>query len=82
MANGSPAKALNFARSGRWFAALLAAAAIAFWPPYLSILPFGADRYVNFHVATVSLWMLYLIVQPALIRAGRRDLHRRLGRTS
>jgi hypothetical protein len=68
-----------FRNSGYWFAALLVAAGFAFWPRYLSRFQGQIDGYTHFHAAVATLWCLLLIVQPFLIRSGRRDLHRRLG---
>ena len=70
-----------FRTSGYWFAALLVAAGFAFWPRYLSrfALPEPIDRYTHFHAAVATLWCLLLIVQPFLVRGGRRELHRKLG---
>jgi hypothetical protein len=64
-----------------WYAlGLLLLAHLAFWPVYITKLPFDAELYVNLHTAGVVLWMALLIVQPLLIRHGRRPLHRRLGK--
>ncbi len=70
-----------FRNSGYVFAALLLAAGFAFWPRYLSRLaqPEPIDRYTHFHAAVATLWCLLLIVQPFLVRGGRRPLHRKLG---
>ena len=68
-----------FRTSGYWFAALFVGALFAFWPRYLSRFGEDIDRYTHFHAAVATVWCLLLIVQPFLIRAGRRDLHRRLG---
>lgn len=65
-----------------WVAALLALSFAAFWPQYWSRLPLGIDFYVHFHAATMLAWMALLITQPWLIRTGRRQLHRALGRSS
>jgi hypothetical protein len=35
--------------------------------------------YIHLHTAVLSAWLLLFITQAALIRSGRRDLHRRLG---
>jgi hypothetical protein len=35
--------------------------------------------HVHFHGAAFTAWMLLLITQTALVRADRRDLHRRIG---
>jgi FtsH-binding integral membrane protein len=72
---------VDFARSGPYFAGLLLLALIAFWPSYLSQL--GAQSaYTHLHALLAAVWMLMLIAQPILIRRGRRDYHRALGRTS
>jgi hypothetical protein len=71
-----------FRTSGYWFAALLVASVFAFWPRYLSRLGEGIDGYTHLHAAVATVWCLLLVVQPFLIRAGRRDLHRRLGALS
>lgn len=62
-------------------AALLLLSFLAFWIPYFSQLSV-ASRYVHFHVATTLAWMLLLICQPLLMRAGRHDLHRSLGKAT
>ena len=63
-------------------AALVPLSVAAFWKPYFSH-PLGTtELYVHAHVLFVGLWMAALIVQPMLIRARRRDLHRAIGRAS
>ncbi|MBL8522143.1 MAG: hypothetical protein JNN20_00495 [Betaproteobacteria bacterium] len=62
-------------------AVLLLLSFVAFWVPYFSQLSV-ASRYVHFHVATMLVWMCLLIVQPLLMRAGRRDVHRAIGKTT
>lgn len=80
-ARAMTARPLNLTRSTPWFLATLLIALVAFWPTYLSQV--GAQSvYTHLHAATATLWILLLIAQPAAIRAGRRDLHRALGRTS
>jgi hypothetical protein len=64
-----------------WFAGLLALALVAFWPSYLSTFPAG-DFHVHTHASLMLLWFGFLFAQPLLIRRGRRDLHRLLGRVS
>lgn len=71
-----------FCNSGPWCAGLLAAAVLAFWPSYLSR-PFGpVDVYTHVHAAAMATWCALLVVQPTLIRFGRRRLHRALGKVS
>jgi len=59
--------------------ALLALAAVAFWPGYLSKLG-AADRYTHAHAVLGTCWLLLLAAQPLLIIARRRPWHRVLGR--
>jgi hypothetical protein len=68
-----------FRNSGYGFVALLVASGFAFWPRYLSRLGQPIDGYTHLHAAVATLWCVLLIVQPFLIRSGRRELHRRLG---
>lgn len=70
-----------FRKSGYLFAGLFGAALVAFWPSYLSKLG-AADRYMHLHAALMTLWCALLVAQPFLVRAGRRPLHRALGRAS
>ena len=63
-------------------ALLLALAVIAFWPAYLRD-PIGLGRfYMHLHAVTGTLWFALVLVQPILLRLGRRDAHRRLGQVS
>jgi hypothetical protein len=59
--------------------ALLALAPLAFWPAYLSKLGV-ADAYTHAHAVLGTCWLLFLLVQPLLIRASYRSSHRLLGR--
>jgi hypothetical protein len=68
--------------SGYFFLALLAAATAAFWPRYLSRPPGEIDAYTHVHAAAMATWCGLLVAQPFLIRAGRRPLHRLLGKLS
>ena len=54
---------------------------VAFWPTYFSI--FGqAPPHAHAHGLAMSAWLALLISQAWLIRSGRRDIHRLLGRSS
>jgi hypothetical protein len=75
---GTPA----FGNTGYYFLALFGGAVLAFWPHYLARLPRGGDWYTHAHAVVAVMWCLLLIVQPFVIRARRRDLHRRLGTLS
>lgn len=72
---------LNLAGSGPFFGALLVLAVLAFWPTYFSQMS-GQTGYTHLHAAAATLWLLLLVAQPLAIRAGRRDIHRQLGRLS
>ena len=63
------------------FVGLLLIALVAFWPTYLAQLG-SQSGYTHLHAATATVWILLLITQPLAIRAGRRDLHRLMGRAS
>jgi uncharacterized membrane protein len=71
-------------RSAVWWCLLLLAATLpAFWPSYLAAPPFQADfLHVHLHGIVMFAWMALLLVQAALIRAGKRPLHRTLGKVS
>lgn len=58
---------------------MLALAAIAFWPGYLSKLA-RADWVTHTHAALGTCWLLLLAAQPLLIAASLRSSHRLLGR--
>ena len=70
------------ARSGPWFAGLLAIALVAFWPTYLSRATSESSAYIHLHALTATMWMALLIVQPMAIRAKRLAWHRAAGRAS
>jgi hypothetical protein len=62
-------------------AVLLGLAFFAFWPQYLSRLP-AAHAVTHWHALFGTAWLLFLIGQPLLIRAGKIRLHRALGRSA
>src|SRR6188768_2825231 len=64
------------------FCALLLATIPAFWPSYFFPPKVEADYHVHFHGIVMFLWVFLLVAQAGLIRAGRRDLHRLLGKAS
>lgn len=61
---------------------LLFMALFAFWPTYLTSPTELGTRYTHIHAGTAALWFVLLLVQPLLLRLGRRALHRRLGYVS
>jgi hypothetical protein len=79
MSSGVSHSTFAFSAAGAMLAVLAFA---AFWTPYFSHPISITEPYVHAHVFCVALWMAALIVQPLLIRAGRYDLHRAIGRAS
>lgn len=65
--------------------ATLALAVIAFagfFPTYFGRFPrfAGTTPSIHFHAATLILWIGLVLVQTVLVRRGRSDLHRRVGK--
>jgi hypothetical protein len=77
----SPRK-FHLSAAGPWFASLLLLAMITFWPTYVSLSPAANSLYTHFHAMVATAWVLLLIAQPMLIRAGRLRTHRALGKVS
>jgi len=71
-----------YRRSAPFFAALLVLALPAFWSTYFFPPRYESDWHVHVHGVALFLWATMLIVQPLLIHAGRRSLHRALGKIS
>jgi hypothetical protein len=72
-----------FRNSGYFFLGLFGLALIAFWPQYGARLAGGGiSGLIHFHAAVMTLWFGLLIIQPFLLRAGRRSWHRALGKLS
>ena len=71
-------------RSAVWWMGLLLLATLpAFWPTYFMAPPYQADfLHVHLHGAAMFAWMVLLVAQAGLIRAGKRPLHRALGKVS
>jgi hypothetical protein len=63
------------------FAAALTLAVVGFWPSFFARLP---DTPLPHHVHgwSATAWMILPLLQYALIRSGRRSLHRFVGRAS
>lgn len=76
------ARPLTLHTSGYWFAGFLVLALIAFWPTYFGRLRARIDALTHVHAALMTIWLGMLIVQPFLIRRGRRPVHRMIGRGS
>jgi hypothetical protein len=65
-----------------WFAGVLVLLIPGFWPTYFSPAAASATFGQHFHSVIMLGWILTLIVQPWLIRSGRRNIHRVIGRIS
>jgi hypothetical protein len=63
----------------RLFAGFTLAMLVAFWPSYFSRLAEQPSSHHHAHGLAMSLWLVLLIAQASLMRAGNRALHRRLG---
>lgn len=72
---------LDLTRLAIGFVSLLLIALVAFWPSYLAQMG-SQSGYTHLHAVMATVWILLLIAQPLAIRAGRRDLHRLMGRAS
>jgi uncharacterized membrane protein YozB (DUF420 family) len=75
-------RTFHLAAAGPYFAGLLLLALITFWPTYVSLPPSANNLYTHFHAMVATLWVLLLIAQPMLLRAGRMRTHRALGKVS
>jgi hypothetical protein len=64
------------------FIVVLAGIFWGFHKPYTSLFPEFKGYVMTHHIhgALMMMWILMLIVQPLLIRAGRTDIHRTLGK--
>jgi hypothetical protein len=70
-------------RNAAWFSLVfLAFMAWAFWPSYFSRLFEQPSPRFHAHGIALTLWCVLLVVQPQLLRTGRRALHRTLGKAS
>jgi len=70
-------------RNASFYLLVLAIAVVAgFWPSYFGIPAAETRLSLHTHAITMSLWLCLLITQPWLIRTGRREWHRRLGKAS
>ena len=63
----------------RLFAVFTMAMVLAFWPSYFSHLSDQPSVHHHAHGLAMTAWLVLLIAQALLIRAGNRALHRRLG---
>ncbi len=63
------------------FAAALTLSVVGFWPSFFAKLP-DTPLPHHLHAWSATAWMVLPLVQYALIRSGRRSLHRLVGRAS
>ena len=66
----------------RLFATFTLAMILAFWPSYFSRLTAQPSLHHHAHGLAMTLWLGLLVTQAALIRSGRRALHRQIGLVS
>src|SRR5688572_12416241 len=66
----------------RLFAAFTLAMILAFWPSYFSRLAEQPSPHHHAHGLAMTLWLGLLVTQAALMRSGRKTLHRQLGLVS
>lgn len=66
----------------RLFAIFTMAMLLAFWPSYFSRLADQPSVHHHAHGLAMTAWLVLLIAQASLMRAGNRALHRRLGLVS
>ena len=64
-----------------FFAAILLFAFWGFWPTYYSNPLQVSDYYVHAHGVMLTLWCTTLVAQGYLVRSGRREIHRQVGKT-
>jgi uncharacterized membrane protein YozB (DUF420 family) len=78
-------RSLPFDTADYYFIGLFALAIAGFWPSYFSKFFDGtADftYYIHFHAALAVIWIVFLIMQPFLIRKKQFELHKKIGRLS
>ena len=68
--------------SARFLLVFLVFMVLAFWPSYFARLFEQPNLRFHAHGIVLTLWCVLLVVQPQLLRTGRRGLHRVLGKAS
>ncbi|HET7130824.1 MAG TPA: hypothetical protein VFJ95_01195 [Gammaproteobacteria bacterium] len=68
--------------SARFLLVFLVFVVLAFWPSYFARLFEQPNLRFHAHGIALTLWCVLLVVQPQLLRTGRRGLHRALGKAS
>lgn len=77
-----PASSAYLRHSATFVALLVPFVLLAFWPSYVSRVLSEPQRRVHLHGLAMFAWLALVLGQAFLIRAGRRNLHRRLGKLS
>ena len=75
----------SFKTSEYYFIGLFILAIAGFWPSYFSKFFDGTadfSFYLHFHAFLAVIWILFLIIQPILIRKKKFALHRNIGKLS
>jgi hypothetical protein len=76
--------AIPYRRISLFFIIILGLVTWGFYKTYLIFFPSfeGFSMTHHFHGAMMLIWMCFLIVQPLLIRAGKTNIHRYIGKLS
>lgn len=85
MSKRKRSKPQTFNKSTYYFMGLFALALAGFWPSYFAKFFDGtADFtfYFHFHAALAIVWIIFLVVQPLLIRRKQFALHKKIGKLS
>lgn len=76
---------MKFQYADRYFIGFIVLVIVGFWPSYFSKFFDGSavfTQYFHFHTITAILWVLFLILQPILIRSKKFQTHRLVGKLS
>ena len=76
---------MKFKYADYYFLFLIALVFIGFWPSYFSKFFDGSadfNNYFHFHAVTATSWIVFLVLQPMLIRAKKYQIHRIVGKLS
>jgi hypothetical protein len=77
-------QSIPYSRISLFFVLILAMITWGFYKTYIVFFPsFEGFSFVHhFHGAMMMIWMTFLITQPLLIRSGKTNIHRMIGKTS
>lgn len=78
------AQSVPYGRISLFFVIILALLTWGFYKTYLIFFPSftGFNNVQHFHGAMMMTWMVFLIIQPLLIRSGKTHIHRLIGKLS